>query len=107
MCLNFAAPTVPPKNVSLILNTTDSLMFAWDEIPCDSTGGENIVYEYFIGSSPPQSGTTSFTNITLYNLTSCSTYEFTVQARNEEGTGPQAVFFGSTADKSKINPLHS
>ena len=105
--LNLTAPTVAPMNISMIQSTTNSLTFAWDEIPCDSTGGEDIVYEYFLESSPPQNGTTAFTNITLYNLTSCTTYKFTVQARNEEGTGPQAVSFGSTADKSKINPLHS
>ena len=103
--LNFAAPTVAPMNVSRIRKTRNSLMFGWDEIPCDSTGGENIVYEYSIGTSPPQNGTTSFTNITLNNLTSCTTYEFTVRARNEEGTGPPVEVVGSTADESKFNPI--
>ena len=102
--INFAAPRVAPINVSLIRKTRNSLTFGWDEIPCDSRGGENIVYKYSIGTSPPQNGTTSFTNITLNNLTSCTTYEFTVQAKNEEGTGPPVEVVGSTADESKFNP---
>ena len=102
MCLIFTAPTVAPMNVSPIRNTTNSLTFEWDEIPCDSRGGGNIVYEYFLESSPPQNGTTSFTNITLYGLTSCTTYGFTVQAKNEEGVGPQGVSSGSTLNESKL-----
>ena len=101
MCLNFAAPSVSPMNVSLIQNTTNTLTFSWDEIPCESRGGQYIVYEYYLESSPPQNGTTSFTNITLYNLTPCTAYRFTVQGRNEKGTGPKGVSFGLTMDESK------
>ena len=91
-------PTQEPGNLRLLIQQETSLTFQWDPIACGSRGGDNMIYEFSINTSPPRSGTVSSTIQTISNLDPCTTYEFKVKAVNSAGDGPEISIIAATKD---------
>ena len=88
------APSAPPTDVRVLVNSSTTITVQWGEVPCIHQNGEitgySVQYEV-MGSSEPQSemvsGDSSGGTATISGLTRQTMYTVQVAAVNSAGTG--------------------
>jgi N,N-dimethylformamidase beta subunit-like, C-terminal/Domain of unknown function (DUF4082)/Fibronectin type III domain len=94
-----------PSNVTAAVGGRTSATVSWD---APTTGGAAATYKVtpYLGSTP-QTATTvngSETSVRVTGLTTGSTYRFTVQATNPNGTGPESALSNAVTPLNPVAP---
>ena len=104
MIFCYTEPSGPPLNLTAE-PSRDSAILTWDPPAEKDQNGKIIGYliKYQLsGDSSSQMNRTTETKLSLDNLMTGVTYNFTVAAINSNGTGPDAVIMFATIPDSKV-----
>ena len=108
------APSAPPTDVRVLVNSLTTITVQWGEVPCMHQNGEitgySVQYEA-VGSSEPQSemvsGDSSGGTATISGLTRQTMYTVQVAAVNSAGTGEYSVSLPFETPDSELFVLGS
>ncbi|XP_038074894.1 receptor-type tyrosine-protein phosphatase F-like [Patiria miniata] len=104
------APTAPPSHATCTGIFTNSLDFAWDEVPCGDRGGQILEYNYRL---VPASGGSSLTqtitsrSVVINEISSCTEFNFQVQAVGTNGEGPYSNVISVTTAAKAHGPVNA